>query len=1260
MSAMQAHERGARNALARYVSDLGLALVGASPDERVVDITGSLMLVDVSGFTVLAERLAEAGRVGAEYVSDVVHELFTGLVDRVMACGGDVLEFAGDAMVTRFSGEHHERRAAVAAAEMVRFVRRHGTITTDLGAARVRVSCAVASGTQPCHVVGSSRRAIVLAGPVSSEMVRLEAQAGSGTVLVDRATAAALPPSWVEEVDGESCSLRLRHVATIDTDRAAAGRAPADEALAALLLPAPLRATGNRLAWAGELKQVAMAFVRLEGTDDVLRDGGAYALHRMLVDVSRVIDEVTTELGVCWLETQVDASAVRWEMVAGAPDATERPGERLLRAVRRVANRSPHALQIGAHIGVVYVGDMGHPQRCAFVAIGDATNLAARLMSRAASGQIVVSERLMADGAGGFAATPLEPFRVKGKRQPVHAFLLGAELGDAAGGDGERAPLVGRDQELQRLIDGVDADAVVEVVGDAGAGKSRLCDEARRRRVERMWFVVRGQPYERDGPYLAVRRLLAQIAGADPILSEHWVLEPEAVTSLVQRAVPDLLPFAPLVAEALGSSLPVTDDVLALDPNFRAQQQQLVLAQLVNALLERPAVLLLEDWHWFDDASRGVIRSLTSGLHPGVAVISTSRSPVDWGAGSVVVRLDGLDPAAADDLLLSVLPDTRASDATLQQLRGLGAGNPLFLIELARSVAASASTSSAAHPESIERLLAARIDALPPADRALIRDVSVLGTVVHRALAARVLDRPDVDRQLLRHGAFDGLLTVHGDFVAFVHDLARVAAYEGLSVRRRRTLHARACEVVERWGDDAPVVDRVAALAFHASGSARPELVECWHGDAAGRAMVAGAAVTAEGLLRDLAAAQRALDAPRDQRLRTARRLATAAERAGDLDVALLAVDDALRLAGESIGRAELAIDRARLLEKQGRYRAALTTTARALAACPDDARHADVRGRLLLARAAVRSFQSRWAEALQLAEGLIDDDTHAVDPAVLAQAHLLGEWCCSSLGLKRATAHGNEALRLLTELDDAIGLGNLLLNRGETAWRQSRVSEALADFRASAAQFQRAGDVVGAALAENNVAEILCLQSRLDEAETLLLRARRVTRAGGYPLGAMIATSGLSRVACWRGDHERAVALQSDALAGFRALHADDLVADSLVRLVEIAVIGGDPEQALSAASDASAAVRLLGDVPGVVAPLERWRGRALLALGRRGEARQAFAASLDAARRATFVYEVALAELGLARVDDDDVAAARAIHLLSALGVVAPPPGS
>ena len=168
----------------------------------------------------------------------------------------------------------------------------------------------------------------------------------------------------------------------------------------------------------------------------------------------------------------------------------------------------------------------------------------------------------------------------------------------------------------------------------------------------------------------------------------------------------------------------------------------------------------------------------------------------------------------------------------------------------------------------------------------------------------------------------------------------------------------------------------------------------------------------------------------------------------------------------------------------------------------------------------------------------------------------------------------------LLTALDDSIGLANLFLNRGASAWQESRIDDAIADFRTSADRYRRAGDVVGAALADNNVAEMLTFQGHLDEAQALLENAE--PRAAGGELSARdrhdrqrsVTDRGLA------GPERRGVAVAVRRARRVSPTRCRGSRPDSLVRLVEIHVLVAE-EAAASTALDTAAEARRLLDAP-------------------------------------------------------------------------------
>src|SRR6185295_16426690 len=185
---------------------------------------------------------------------------------------------------------------------------------------------------------------------------------------------------------------------------------------------------------------------------------------------------------------------------------------------------------------------------------------------------------------------------------------------------------------------------------------------------------------------------------------------------------------------------------------FRADRLRMAVAELVLAISGPQSVVVFEDLHWIDEASKAVVELLIGMLDPRSSLVVTRR-PEGWSPPSATtIQLSAIENEYADELFLRELPAQIASDATLARLRSSAAGNPLYLIELAKSVASASAPSNVAYPETVERVLAARIDQLSVAGRELIRDASVLGSIMNCALASKVLDRPElVDAETWQH-----------------------------------------------------------------------------------------------------------------------------------------------------------------------------------------------------------------------------------------------------------------------------------------------------------------------------------------------------------------------------------------------------------------------------------------------------------------------------------------------------------------------------
>src|SRR6478672_1776396 len=221
-------------------------------------IDGSMLFVDISGFTKMSERLARHGKLGAEEVTEAVETCFGGLLALAYAAGGSLLKFGGDALLILFTGEHHETRAATTAIAMHERLSHIGKIETSAGLVRLRMSAGVHSGTFGCFLVGESHRELILAGPDVSTVVEMEGTASAGQVVVSPATAAALDKKLVGPPLG--AGHRLRRVAVLVEEDPAPRTLDAEHLPLADYVPAAIRRHVQSVGSEPEHRQACIAF----------------------------------------------------------------------------------------------------------------------------------------------------------------------------------------------------------------------------------------------------------------------------------------------------------------------------------------------------------------------------------------------------------------------------------------------------------------------------------------------------------------------------------------------------------------------------------------------------------------------------------------------------------------------------------------------------------------------------------------------------------------------------------------------------------------------------------------------------------------------------------------------------------------------------------------------------------------------------------------------------------------------------------------
>jgi class 3 adenylate cyclase len=558
--------------------------------------------------------------------------------------------------------------------------------------------------------------------------------------------------------------------------------------------------------------------------------------------------------------------------VFGIPAVHEDDAERALTAALELLERldalnaslvERHGISLAVKIGI-NTGDVvaGGPTG-QFMVTGDAVNSAARLEQAAAPGEILVGERTYSAARHAFEFADRGELDLKGKATRMHALrLVGARFLHSRRRARFASRLVGRERELV-LLETLSAATVEEhrpqlvvVAGQAGIGKTRLVEEFLGR-VPGTVHRGRCLSYGEGITYWALREIVWSAAG---ILLDDAA--PEAASKL--RSLVGALPGLTSderkrVLFALGATAGLAvpgERIDALSPEAVHEELMLAWPLFVSALaLPDPLVVVVEDIHWAEPPLLGMLDSIVSRAAGPILVVATSRPE-----GELLPSLQGrhfranqisLEPLGdrqARELLAELLPTAPAPLA--ETILAATEGNPFFLEELAWHVAELGSDPDQALeiPDSVRALLAARIDSLPGAEKAVLQDAAVIGKVFWTtALDATGGRDARTELAMLENR---GLVVTRPSSqlagqpeLTFRHALIREVAYQSIPRARRARAHAAAAEWIELLAGDRRD-EFVELIAHHAAAAADPQDAElAWPEDTARRDELRGKAI---------------------------------------------------------------------------------------------------------------------------------------------------------------------------------------------------------------------------------------------------------------------------------------------------------------------------------------------------------------------------------------------------------------------------------
>lgn len=804
----------------------------------------AVLFADVSGFTPLTEALSQKGSEGPEELTGILNRYFSWMIAFVEAEGGEVVKFGGDALTVVFPAIDESlaiatRRALQAAQAMQSAMDEFGVIESSVGLVSLRMKFGVGAGKVLTTQVGGlfNRWEFIIAGDALQQATQAENQAGQGEIVLSPQARAVihprpvppqpLPPlNWEMVKNPESVQNVLRYY-----------------------IPGPVRSwvDGELHNWLATLRPMSVMFASIKNLDYDQPDT-IDKLHHLLRKIQRIIYHYWGTLTRLTID---DKGTVLLVLFGAPPYSHEDDPERALRCaldLQKLAQAEMLPLAIGITTERVFAGPVGGNTRREYTVMGDAVNLAARLMVAAGPGNICCNYETYRNAFTKINFEPLPPIEVKGKIGliPVYRPLANHHPNRLIQmrriETGER--LVGRSAELARLTDCLQQvsngnSRIVIVEGEAGIGKSRLIS-ALLERAEKLNFNLLlgiGLSIEQETPYHIWQEILTSYFELeDTGLAQRQ----QQVTAQAQKLIPDLLEYLPLLNSLLHLELPDTPITASLDPTERQQHLVLlVLALLKASIVQKPLLLILEDAHWLD------LPSWKLAVQIAVAAISrrlplllifvtrplenvTKRTEaIMLGAleETTYLRLDSLSAdetltvaAGRMSLTRNDLPETVA-----ELVRRRAGGNPFFAEEIFYAlhdngfisfktmqnkirclISGDLDRAAQTLPSTIQSVILSRIDQLPPEKQLMLRVAAVIGhTFSFTTLYNTLNQHLEIKEQLFSDYLND---LVYLDFIrpespdanqiyAFKHVIIKEVAYQSLLFGRRRQLH----RTVAQW-----------------------------------------------------------------------------------------------------------------------------------------------------------------------------------------------------------------------------------------------------------------------------------------------------------------------------------------------------------------------------------------------------------------------------------------------------------------------------
>ena len=1009
--------------------------------------SASVMFVDIVGFTAISENLMKHGKQNAEELSILINKVYRPLIDIVYGAGGFVANFAGDSITAIFTGNSSDATFFAATSIKKHFEKHRKYYSRFSDGFEIESRIGLSAGLVSWIVFGEELRAFCFYGDPVLESSLLTSGKDPGEITAS---------SHFIKTPGDTDPSRKMLGVPFPKERIR-------RTLGRLFVPERVLNTGNR----GEFRNVTSLFISFKWKTDL----------KLLKELVNYILLRTDEFGGYFGGPFYDVKGPHALIVFGAPISYENNVERAADLAILLKERFGTGIKAGISSGSVYAGIMGSSRRCTYTVLGDAVNLAARIMQISDWGQILAVSNVAEAVTPRYEIVETGSETVKGKTQSVKMFEILGSPGQSHDTFFE-GKMVGRERELRLLTECCETArsgsfaGVVYIYGGAGIGKSRLVYELLHQLpVGMQYMIMRTDGILRKGfnpfTYLLEKYFRQNDSNSEQrkleLFDDIWKdflkqlnsIEDEKRLSLITT---ELNRTRSLLSAMLGHHQEQSLYTV-LDARGRFDNTIFALKEFIKAQsLLAPAVLVLEDIHWLDTDSKEALKTITRNVedYPFMIIApsrladdgSKPRLDLDIEVPVTEILLEPLGSANENNLIKTRLngkPDSELTEFIIERTEG----NPFYieqfcfylqeneLLEL-REGKYYLLNHDVDIPPGINSVIVSRIDRLSHRLKELVQTASVLGREFDiQVLSAMLRGKTDRLDPLLSEGENQAIWTAATEIsYIFKHAILRDTVYRMQLRRRLRRLHKTAAEAMEvLFVED---TTRYTDIAYHYENS----------GD---RNKAGEYLRKAADLARDEYRNSEALD--------LYGRLLESSDSAADKIVIEMEIADILVLLGEW-----------------------------------DEAEHRIMRN---LEKANEHDFEPEKALCCKTAATLFYRQGKNAE----------------------ASEYVTKARIIMNNLNDTKGIGIILNVLGNINTVLGNYEDALGNFEASNESARLAGDYITIALNISNIGNVYLYQYRLDEAEKYYIEAIRECRKIGEKRAMANTINNLAIVHYYRGE---------------------------------------------------------------------------------------------------------------------------------------------